>query len=217
MKSRKHPKGLLFVLEGIDGSGKTAVCESLVTLLTEEGHDVLALREPTNLSKWVLEIRARSVSGQLTPDEELELFIRDREWHIKNRILPALRDGRIVVMDRYFFATGAYQSTSTGIHWKDILRRNREEIHAPEPDLVLLLDIPAEVGLQRVLGRKGQMNVQFEKLERLVRVREAYLEMARQDTATFLVIDATQPLEQVVSEVHRRIEYVIRQKREVPT
>lgn len=217
MKSRKHLRGLLFVLEGIDGSGKTAVCESLVSLLTKEGHGVLALREPTNLSKWGLEIRARSVSGELTPDEELELFIRDREWHIKNRILPALRAGRIVVMDRYFFATGAYQSTSTGIHWKDILRRNREEIHAPEPDLVLLLDVPANIGLQRVLGRKCQMNEQFEKLDRLVRVREAYLEMARQDTANFFVIDATQPLEQVVSEVHQRIEYAIKQRREEPT
>ena len=217
MKGRKHPKGLLIVLEGIDGSGKTAVCESVVSLLTREGHDVLALREPTNLSKWGIEIRTRSVSGELTPEEELELFIRDRNWHIKNRILPALRAGRIVLMDRYFFATGAYQSTSTGIHWKDILRRNREEIHAPEPDLVLLLDVPAEVGLQRVLGRKRQMNEQFEKFDRLVRVRETYLEMACQDTTTFVVIDATQPLEQVVSEVHQKIEYVIREKRQVPT
>ncbi|MHA2004609.1 MAG: dTMP kinase [Candidatus Thorarchaeota archaeon] len=168
---------MLFVLEGVDGAGKTAVCDQLVDVLSVEGHDVIRLREPTDENEWGQEIRARSPKGELTPQEELELFIRDREWHVQNRILPALESGKIILMDRYFFATGAYQSTSTGLHWKEILRRNREEISAPEPDIVFILDVPIETGLKRVSERKGSLNAQFEQYDRLVKVRKASLSM----------------------------------------
>jgi len=213
MKGRKGRRGLLFVLEGIDGSGKTAIAESVVELLAKKGYDVVKLHEPTSESKWGREIRERSPSGELSANEELELFLRDREWDIQNRIRPALEAGKIVVMDRYFFASGAYQSTSTGTHWKEILRRNREEIRTPEPNLVFILDVPAETGLARVLGRNYEMNKQFEKLGRLVKVRQAYLEMAREDTGTFIVVDATQSLEQVLDEVCRRILEFLGRKR----
>ncbi|RDE11192.1 MAG: dTMP kinase [Candidatus Thorarchaeota archaeon] len=205
MKNRRSRKGLLFVLEGIDGSGKTAVAELVVTRLTEEGYDAVKLHEPTSESEWGRQIRDRSPRGGLSPAEELELFVRDREWHVRNRIRPALNAGKIIVLDRYFFANGAYQSASTGIHWREILRRNREGIHPPEPDLVFVLDVPVETGLARVLGREYQSNEQFEKIERLVKVRQAYLEMAHEDAGLFEIVDATQTLEQVADQVHRRI------------
>lgn len=205
MKSRRSRKGLLLVLEGIDGSGKTAVAELVVARLTKEGFDAVKLHEPTSESKWGREIRARSPRGELSPAEELEFFMRDRDWHIRNRIQPALDAGKIVVLDRYYFANGAYQSASTGIPWKEIVRRNIEEIHAPLPNLVFVLDVPAETGLARVLGRDYVSNEQFEKIERLVKVRQAYLEMAREYSSVFVVVDATRTLEQVVDEVCRRI------------
>ncbi len=104
MNSRRHDEhpGFLFVLEGIDGAGKTAVVESLVELLSRN-YDVVRLREPTNESQWGLEIRERSPKGELTPDEELNLFHLDRQWHVENRIRPALEAGKLVLMDRYFF------------------------------------------------------------------------------------------------------------------
>jgi dTMP kinase len=205
MKSRRSRKGLLFVLEGIDGSGKTVVAELVVARLTEEGCHVVKLHEPTSESKWGREIRARSPRGELSPEEELDFFIRDRDWHIRNRIQPALDAGKTVVLDRYFYANGAYQSASTGIPWKEIVQRNLEEIHAPLPNLVFLLDLPVETGLARVLGRDYESNEQFEKIERLVKVRQAYLEMAHAYGSFFVVIDATQTLGQVVDEVYRRI------------
>jgi len=195
-------KGFLFVLEGIDGSGKTCACEELVKRLQSVGYDVVCLREPTNESPWGKEMRERSPRGELTPEEELELFIRDREWHIVNRIRPALSEGKIVLMDRYFFATGAYQSSVMDLHWKEILRRNREEISAPEPDIVFILDVPAETGLERATGRTGKANLQFEKLDRLVKVRQAYLDMAENDSATFELIDSRNPLDQVIDEIY---------------
>ena len=200
-KQKEH-NGFLFVLEGIDGSGKTAACKELAKKLESIGYDVVHLREPTKESQWGKEIAERSPSGELTPEEELELYTKDREWHIANRIKPALEKGKVVLMDRYFFASGAYQSTVLDHHWSEILRINREDISSPEPDIVFILDVPAEIGLERATGRTGIANLQFEKLDRLVKVRKNYLEMAESDSATFELIDAKNPLDQVVDEIY---------------
>jgi dTMP kinase len=201
----KDRTGYLFVLEGIDGSGKSSACHRLLELLRAAGYDVVYLREPTNESPWGKEMRERSPRGELTPSEELELFIKDREWNVQNRILPALHSAKIVLLDRYFFATGAYQSGATGISWKEILRRNREDIHAPEPDIVFILDVAADIGLERATGREMKANLQFEKLDRLIQVRKTCLEIAEQDTGVFRIIDAHQPLDVVVDLVYENI------------
>ena len=198
----KEYTGFLFVLEGIDGSGKTCVCKELVKRLQSIGYEVVHLREPTNESQWGKEIRERSPAGELTPEEELDLYTKDREWHIANRIQPALKEGKVVLMDRYFFASGAYQSTVLDLHWSEILQINREKLSAPEPDIVFILDVSAEIGLERATGRTGIANLQFEKLDRLVKVRQNYLEMIENDTATFELIDAKHPLNQVVDEIY---------------
>ena len=145
--AQKEHNGFLFVLEGIDGSGKTVACNELAKKLESIGYDVVLLREPTKESQWGMEIAERSPSGDLTPEEELDLYSKDREWHIANRIKPALEDGKVVLMDRYFFASGAYQSTVLDLHWSEILQLNREKLHAPEPDIVFILDVPAEIVL----------------------------------------------------------------------
>jgi dTMP kinase len=199
---QKKYNGFLFVLEGIDGSGKTCASKELVKRLQSDGYDVVYLREPTKESPWGKEIDERSPAGGLTPEEELELYSKDREWHIANRIQPALEAGKVVIMDRYFFASGAYQSTVLDLHWREILQMNREELSAPEPDIVFILDVPAEIGLERATGRTGKANLQFEKLDRLVKVRQAYLEMIENDTATFELIDAKQPLNEVLDEIY---------------
>jgi dTMP kinase len=108
-------------------------------------------------------------------------------------------------MDRYFFASGAYQSVSTGIPWKEILLRNRAEIGAPEPDIIFILDISVEVGLERALQRNGTKNEQFEQVDRLIKVREAYLAMTREDDGMYVVVDASKKLEEVTSKVYRKI------------
>ncbi len=201
--------GHLFVMEGIDGAGKTTVCDRAISVLRKSGHEVIKLREPTDENPFGLEIRRRSPKGELSPEEELELFIRDREWNVKNRILPALNNGVIILLDRYFFATGAYQSVSTGIDWRVILERNRTEIDAPEPEMIFVLDIPAEEGLRRISGSGREINLQFEKLERLVKVRNAYLEMAREDTGRYRVVDATMPLQEVVAVILDEISSIL--------
>ena len=205
MTTESDRKGFLFVLEGIDGSGKTCACGELLEKLQTDGYDAIRLREPTLESQWGKEIRDRSPAGELSPEEELDLYSKDREWHIANRIQPALDDAKIILMDRYFFASGAYQSTVLDLHWSEILQLNRKELGAPEPDIVFVLDVPADIGLERATGRTGKANLQFEKLDRLIKVRQNYLEMVEQDTGTFKVIDSCQTLEEVVNEVYNLI------------
>jgi dTMP kinase len=200
--SQKEYSGFLFVLEGIDGSGKTCACQELVKRLQAIGYDVVHLREPTRESQWGKEIRARSPAGELSPEEELDLYCKDRAWHVTNRIVPSLEAGKVVLMDRYFFASGAYQSTVLDMHWSEILRLNREEISAPEPDIVFILDVPADIGLERATRRTGKANLQFELIDRLVKVRQNYLEMLEEDSATFKLIDARNPLDQVIDEIY---------------
>ena len=205
LNTPKPRTGHLFVLEGIDGSGKTCVCEQLTEILRSENYDVVRLREPTHESQWGKEIREKSPDGELTPDEELELYTKDREWHIATKIQPALEEGKVVLMDRYFFASGAYQSTVLDLHWREILQINREELSAPEPDIVFILDVPAEIGLERATGRTGKANLQFEKLDRLIRVRRNYLEIAEHDISNVKLIDSLKPLQQVIDEIHKII------------
>ena len=205
MNTELERKGFLFVLEGIDGSGKTCACGEILEKLLADGYDAIRLREPTIESEWGKEIRNRSPAGELSPEEELDLYSKDRKWHIANRINPALEEGKVVLMDRYFFASGAYQSTVLDLHWTEILRLNRIELSAPEPDIVFILDVPADIGLERATGRTGKANLQFEKLDRLIKVRQNYLEMVEQDNGTFKVIDACQTLEEVVNEVYNHI------------
>ena len=215
-ETQSKRNGFLFVLEGIDGSGKTCACQELVKRLQSIGCDVVLLREPTNESQWGKEIRERSPGGELTPEEELELYTKDREWHIVNRIQPALEEGKVVLMDRYFFASGAYQSTVLDLHWREILRINREEISAPEPDIVFILDIPAEIGLERATGRTGKADLQFERLDRLVKVRQNYLEIAEQDTSNSKLIDSMKSLEEVVDEIYKIIMNLVRKPNSEP-
>ncbi|MBP1767772.1 MAG: thymidylate kinase, partial [Candidatus Aminicenantes bacterium] len=102
-------KGLLIVFEGIDGSGKSTQARRLVRRLGALGYGVVSLREPTR-GKWGRAIKRRAkTEGSLTPEEELDLFVKDRWENVRKNIKPALAAKKIAVLDRYYFSTIAYQ------------------------------------------------------------------------------------------------------------
>jgi len=163
-------RGLLIVIEGIDGSGKTTQAKSLLRRLRRRGHRVAFFREPTR-GPWGREIKRRAArAGSLTPAEELDLFVRDRRENVERNLKPALRRGQIVVLDRYYFSTIAYQGAK-GIDPSRIRRLN--ETFAVKPDLVIVLDIAAPDGLARIAGRTMRDEL-FEREDYLVRVREIF-------------------------------------------
>ncbi len=166
----KREKGVLIVFEGIDGSGKTTQARALVRRLRARGHETVFFREPTR-GRWGREIRRRAVrADSLTPEEELDLFVRDRKENVQHNLRPALEKGKVVVLDRYYFSTMAYQGAK-GIDPARIRRMN--ERFAPRPDLVIILDVGAGLGLSRIEDRKVREEL-FEREDYLARVREIF-------------------------------------------
>jgi dTMP kinase len=169
MTPKRRP-GRLIVLEGIDGSGKTTQARSLVRRLRRRGFKAAFFREPTR-GRWGREIKRHARrADSLTPEEELALFVKDRRENVSKNLRPALAAGRIVILDRYYFSTIAYQGAK-GIDPGRIRRLN--ESFAVKPDLVVFLDIDARAGLGRIAGRKTRDEL-FEREDYLVRVARLF-------------------------------------------
>jgi dTMP kinase len=160
-------RGFLIVLEGIDGSGKTTQARSLRRRLASRGFSTVFFREPSK-GKWGREIRKKAkFSDSLTPEEELDLFIKDRRENVTVNLRPALAAGKVIILDRYYFSTIAYQGAK-GID-KNRIRRMNERFAIP-PDLVFIMDIEAGKGLSRIENRKRKDEL-FEREDYLSRVR----------------------------------------------
>nr|MBC8357485.1 dTMP kinase [Candidatus Aminicenantes bacterium] len=140
-------KGFLIVFEGIDGAGKSTQAETLLKRLQGRGFDVLYYREPS-MGRWGREIKEKALHpDSITPEEELNLFLRDRKENVEKNLKPALKRKKIVILDRYYYSTIAYQGAK-GINKERIKRMNEEFV--VEPDLVFILDINPKKGIERI-------------------------------------------------------------------
>ena len=167
----KRGKGIFVVIEGIDGTGKSTLAAGIQQVLRGRGIDCLCTFEPTE-GRWGSMLR-KSFSGRkrLSPDEELELFIKDRREHVENEILPAIESGKSVICDRYYFSTMAYQG-ARGMDMQEIKRLNEE--FAPVPDIVFLLALPPDLAVKRITRGRGESLNNFEEEEYLRRVAENF-------------------------------------------
>ncbi len=152
--------GLFIVFEGVDGSGKSSQIERLASFLENLGHNVLTTREP---SDGIFGTKLRSLFYQrekISKEEELQLFIDDRKEHLQKTVLPALKEGQVVLCDRYFLSTIAYQGATGAFDIDNLLAKNS---FAPPPDIALLLTAPVDICIQRITkGRNEKLN-DFEK------------------------------------------------------
>lgn len=165
--------GLLVVIEGIDGAGKSTLAKGLADRLEAEGIPVLRTREPTD-GPFGRRIRALAASARsrVPADEEWRLFHEDRRIHVEDVVRPALSEGRVVVQDRSWPSTVAYQG-ERGLD-RDMLRAAERRI-APDPDLLFVVDLPPDVALARIEGARGRTD-DFEGIESLRRLRGFFLE-----------------------------------------
>ncbi len=179
-------RGRLVALEGIDGCGKSTQAHRLVAALIELGHGAVTFREPGD-SEFGRELRRVFVEGRdITPEEEMRLFLEDRRIDVRDNIEPALAAGQHVVMDRYYLSSVAYQGV-LGLD-PQMVRATNEAI-APRPDLTIILDLPVDIALRRIAAARGQAN-SFEGREYLEKVRKSYLGFASEkDIET---VDATE-------------------------
>jgi dTMP kinase len=154
---------VLVVFEGIDGAGKTTQAALLAAALQRRGLQVISSKEPTN-GRWGRRLRESAATGRLSAEEELEAFIQDRQEHVRELIAPALAAGKVVVLDRYYFSTAAYQG-ARGMDAAAILAAN--EAFAPAPDALFLLQVPPRLGLDRIASRGDVANL-FEREDNLL-------------------------------------------------
>lgn len=169
-------RGTLISLDGLDGAGKTTQVVALADALRARGHVVRETREPTT-GPYGRRIRDAARGGpRPTPQQELALFFADRRQHVARVIRPALARGEVVVTDRYFPSTVAYQG-ARGIPWQRILALSEAEF--PAPGLALVLEIDPHAGLARVEARGGTREPLFEDGDFLARVAEVFAALDR--------------------------------------
>lgn len=195
-------------LEGPDGAGKTVQAALLVEALRAREIPLTFTREPggTRLGEQVREVVLNPGPTPRSGEADALLFHAARAQNVRENIRPALERGELVVTDRFLFSSRAYQGYGSGVplHLLDAL----EELSCGDtrPDLVILVDVPVEVGLERrSLGEKAQMT-RFEDLSRHdaafhQRVRDGYLEMAAADPARWRRIDGNRPIEAIAPDV----------------
>ncbi len=188
-------KGLFIVFEGPDGSGQTTQAELLVEWFERNGKKVKLTKEPTdNLIGGI--IRAALRKEWKTDLRTLALlFSADRSHHVETEILPLLRKGVNVVSDRYALSTLVYESIE-GLDVEWLWQLNSK---FPKPDITFILDVPAEVCIERIAKTRFGFEL-FETKERLEKIRQRYLELKNIFENTY-VIDGTRPIQEVHTEI----------------
>lgn len=197
--------GVLIAVEGIDGAGKTTQSRLLIEKLKEVGYPVIWLHEPTN-GKWGQKIRDLAKNGRhnTTPEEELYFFYQDRIEDVNNNILPGLKEKNIVVMDRYYFSSIAYQG-ARGLDVTYVEKKN-EEI-APPPDILVLLDISPTNSLKRIRASRPDGPNHFETREYLEKVRVFFLQNFSKRKYTLIIDgDGSRSEKEIFSDLWAKIQ-----------
>lgn len=198
--------GAFITLEGLEGVGKSTCLAAVDEFISAAGHSGLITREPggTPLGEKIREWILLGNHDSLSAETEALLMFASRAQHLDEIIRPALSAGRWVVCDRFTDATIAYQGGGRGADpgWLDSLKSAVQR--DLEPDLTLLLDAPVEVGLARISNRDPD---HFEREDQAFfeRVRETYLELAREQPGRIKLIDATRPIAEVRDQLDARL------------
>ena len=197
--------GIFIVIEGIDGTGKSTQLHLLAEKLKQMGYAVVATREPTD-GMYGKKIRELFVNRQaVSHDEELKLFVADREQHVREVIAPALADGCVVVCDRYYLSTVAYQGAN-GIDPEIIMEKNKE---FPVPDLAIILELDPVQGIQRIQNLRNESPNSFEKESNLRKVAAIFSAMQHPYIKR---INGSDSIERIHQQVMKAVEEALSQK-----
>lgn len=201
----RAPGAAFIVLEGPDGAGKTTQAALLKTYFENKGRQVLSTKEPTAETDAGRKVREILNSKMETDPEYIQkLFIEDRREHVVKVILPALKEGKVVICDRYFLSTFAYGYIDNP-DIEGLVQMNADFIM---PDITLALIVDPEKCIKRLEGRVGSID-HFEKAEKLAKVNEAYKMLSKRFSSVQL-IDGERSIQEVKEEIIKNIEIVIK-------
>lgn len=160
------PPGFLLVIDGLDGAGKSTLIQGLADSLSQR--ELVLSREPT-YGQYGRQLRESAATGRLSAAAELDLLELDRREHVRTLIQPALARGALVIIDRYYYSSVAYQA----LHGSAESILARFTAFAPRPDLALILDLPVATAIERI-QRRGEGQNDFERTETLARCQERF-------------------------------------------
>ena len=191
--------GILISLEGPEGAGKSSVLEALLPFLKKYGTGLITTREPggVQIAEAIREVILEPSHTAMDAKTELLLYIASRRQHLAERVLPALAQGKIVLMDRFIDSSVAYQGYGRGLDVADI-----DWLNQFATDLTLYFDIDVEEGLARIARSESREvnRLDLEGLDLHQRVRQGYLAILDKEPERFVKVDASQPLDKVVAD-----------------
>ena len=192
---------MFITLEGPEGSGKTTAVETAVKKLEEMGYQIVRTREPggTPIAEQIRNVILDKANTAMDPRTEALLYAASRRQHLVEKVWPALKEGKIVICDRYLDSSLAYQGAARGLGVENVLNINLFATENTWPDLTLLFDIKPEIGLARISANSNREvnRLDLEKLEFHNKVREGFLSLAKRYPDRFVVIDASLSREEV--------------------
>ena len=199
--------GLFITFEGIDGSGKSTQIRKLRDYLEAEGHTVDLIREPggTDIGEKIRSLLLDKSNGEMSFEAELLLYEAARAQIVRERIIPSLRAGSVVICDRFFDSTTAYQGYARGLNLSDVEFLNRWATGGLEPNLTFLLDLPVEDAYRRMEGRRTNTDrLEGAGFEFMKRVREGYLELCSRNRRMVL-LDAMDSIDSIFQLIQRKV------------
>jgi dTMP kinase len=203
--------GLFITFEGIDGVGKSTQANLLQQYLEQLGHTVIRTLEPggTELGQEIRNLLLHR-KGHVAPRAEALLYAADRAHHVATKIRPALAAGQVVISDRYFDSSVAYQGAGRELSTQEVRQISLWAVENLLPQLTVLLDLDAVTAR----GRRDSTGTEPDRLERekiefFEATREAFLELARNEPERFLVIDASQTVEQMQAQIRSRVNSIL--------
>lgn len=212
-------EGLFITFEGGEGAGKTSVLKTVAEELNNKGYDVLATREPggIEIAEKIRHIILDPAHTAMDGRTEALLYAAARRQHLVEKVLPALKEGKVVLCDRFVDSSLAYQGYARGLGMDEVFQINQFAIENCMPDITLFFDIKPEDGLKRIAANKGreQNRLDMEKLDFHHQVYEAYQKLIEKFPERIQVIDASQSLEAVQKEVLRELQpYLVNSNRD---
>lgn len=198
-------KGMFITLEGPEGSGKSTVLKMICEYLEENNIDYISTREPggINISEQIREVILNKNNTKMDSRTEALLYAASRRQHLSEKVIPALKEGKIVICDRFIDSSLAYQGYARGIGMNKVMQINEFAIDEYMPNLTLYFDIDPKIGLDRISKNQDREvnRLDLEKLQFHKKVREGYLTILHNNPNRVKLIDASKTIEEVFKQV----------------
>ncbi len=200
---------MFVTVEGPEGSGKSSVIKKVVELLQNDGVDVVLTREPggTPISEQIREVILNKDNTNMDGVTEALLYAASRRQHLVEKVWPLVKEGKLVISDRFLDSSLAYQGGARGLGIDKVLNINMAATDGYYPDLTLLFDVDPEVGLARIAANKGREvnRLDLEKIEFHKQVRQTFLDLANRFKNRYVIINASKSFDDVVCDAYKAI------------